>query len=515
MVSSATMDSPAVRMHSSAVRRTLPFLAGFGTLLAAAVVASATPTRSGEEKAPTRLARGMTLLSQLKLHSAYNDVWGHTTADGREYALVGTTTGVSIVNITDRAAPREVAFFAGPVSAWRDIKVYRDHMYVVNETGGGMQIINIRDPENPRAVAAYRGFETAHNLYVDPLAWSIYVAGSNVGQGGVLALSLHDPQYPRLVGSWDLQYAHDVFVRGSFMYVSAIDAGALYMVLFRDPRQPSTAGVIGGYPSAFTHASWLTKDDRHILIADERPGALVRVWNIEDKAVPALAGTYAPEDSPGSTPHNVFVEGDLAFLSYYTAGVRVLDVSDPTAPEEVAFYDTLPGSESGGFSGCWGVYPFYRNSPGLLVATDIDQGLFVLQLWPSLARLEEGAGAPGSGDGGGRGRVEDASIPGSPATRGGSSGDLRLATPSPNPLPPGASLRTEIVSSGPGPLAADVVDAAGRLVRRLLRRPASADATTVTWDGRDDRGRPVAAGTYFLRVRAGADTGSRRVTVLR
>ncbi len=35
------------------------------------------------------------------------------------------------------------------------------------------------------------------------------------------------------------------------------------------------------------------------------------------------------------------------------------------------------------------------------------------------------------------------------------------------------------------------------------------------WDGKDDRGRPLASGVYFLRLRAGADEAVRKIVILR
>ena len=47
----------------------------------------------------------------------YNDCWGYTGPDGREYALLGVDHGLSIVDITDTSQIREVAFIPGPLRA--------------------------------------------------------------------------------------------------------------------------------------------------------------------------------------------------------------------------------------------------------------------------------------------------------------------------------------------------------------------------------------------------------------
>jgi flagellar basal-body rod modification protein FlgD len=56
----------------------------------------------------------------------------------------------------------------------------------------------------------------------------------------------------------------------------------------------------------------------------------------------------------------------------------------------------------------------------------------------------------------------------------------------------------------------EILDTAGQLVRRLTAASLEPGTQAVEWNGRDDSGRPVAAGTYFYRVSApgaGGDPG--------
>lgn len=455
-------------------------------LLLVAGGAAAGPVRTGEQPDPARLGHRMVERSRLRQYGGYNDIWGYTTRDGREYALVGTTTGVSVVNIMDREAPYETAFFPGPTSTWRDIKTFGPFMYIVNETGGGMQIVSLDDPEHPRPIAAYLGFRTAHNLYVDEEDHTLYVAGSNVGNRGVIALWLNDPAQPGARFTWDERYAHDVHARDGRMYVAAINNARLDVVDIdmRHAGTPSAAGVIANYPAAFTHAVWPTTDGRCILTTDETAGAFTRIWNVEDPAHAVLLASYRPLDSPRSIPHNVFVEGDLAFLSYYTAGVRVLDLTDLQDPREAAYFDTRPQDDGPNFQGCWGVYPYYRNSPGLVVASDIEEGLIVLQLAPGVAAKEGRTPRPGGVQFRRHGR--DAG---------------------------GGAVASALEPEGARPSDVDIVDAAGRRVRQL--RGVIPSEVCAAWDRRDAGGRPVAAGVYFVRHPGRVGAGTERIVVIR
>jgi hypothetical protein len=62
---------------------------------------------------------------------------------------------------------------------------------------------------------------------------------------------------------------------------------------------------------------------------------------------------------------------------------------------------------------------------------------------------------------------------------------------------------------------AQVFDAAGRLVRDLLDADALAGDLPLAWDGRDASGARATAGLYFARVRAGEESATRRLVMLR
>lgn len=87
-----------------------------------------------------------------------------------------------------------------------------------------------------------------------------------------------------------------------------------------------------------------------------------------------------------------------------------------------------------------------------------------------------------------------------------------LAPIRPNPAPDGATLRFML------PLGAEVTlavhDQQGRRLRSLVRGSLSAGEHTWRWDGRDDRGRRLPSGVYFVTLEAGGVRLSRRVTVV-
>ncbi len=94
-------------------------------------------------------------------------------------------------------------------------------------------------------------------------------------------------------------------------------------------------------------------------------------------------------------------------------------------------------------------------------------------------------------------------------SRAASPAGLAVAPASPNPFQANTVIRFELTRTTPAEAA--VIDPAGRLIRHLLDRGAvAAGAYSIAWDGRDDGGRRVPSGAYFVRVVAeGAITTSR------
>ena len=65
------------------------------------------------------------------------------------------------------------------------------------------------------------------------------------------------------------------------------------------------------------------------------------------------------------------------YMSHYTSGLRILDITDISNPSEAAFFDVYPNNNNTSFDGTWSNYPYYGS--GNIVVTSIDEGLFVLR----------------------------------------------------------------------------------------------------------------------------------------
>ena len=105
---------------------------------------------------------------------------------------------------------------------------------------------------------------------------------------------------------------------------------------------------------------------------DENNGAVnstrTLIWDLEDLDNPTIETTYF-----GPTPsidHNNYIIGDYVYMSHYTSGLRILDISDISSPSEAAFFDVYPNNNNTSFDGTWSNYPYYGS--GNVVVTSID-----------------------------------------------------------------------------------------------------------------------------------------------
>jgi hypothetical protein len=92
---------------------------------------------------------------------------------------------------------------------------------------------------------------------------------------------------------------------------------------------------------------------------------------------------------------------------------------------------------------------------------------------------------------------------------------LTLLGNSPNPFNPSTSIRFVVPAGSPRPYSLRVYDVRGKLVRELGNGPIDAGTHAIRWDGRDDRGAPVASGVYLYRVSAGTEIVTGKMALLK
>jgi choice-of-anchor B domain-containing protein len=333
-----------------------------------------------------------------------NDLWGWTDPQtGREYALVGRTTGTAFVDISRPREPIYLGYLPTHTvdSIWRGIKVFADHAFIVSEAPDhGMQIFDLRrlrtvasPPARFTETAHYAGFGSTHTLALNTQTGFAYAVGTRTCEGGLHVVDVRTPAAPGTAGCFSLDgYTHEtqcvVYAGPDTTYRDReicfnSNEDTLTIVDVTDKQAQNQVSRTGYGGSAYTHQGWLTEDQRFFLVNDEGDerafGHPTRtwIWDVSDLDEPTLAAQYN-----GPVPaidHNLYIRGDLVYESNYRSGLRVLDASSIATGllREVGFFDVYPDDDAPAFNGAWTSYPFFAS--GAVVVNGIEQGLFVLR----------------------------------------------------------------------------------------------------------------------------------------
>ncbi len=325
-----------------------------------------------------------------------NDVWAYTSPSEREYGILGLKVGTGFVDISDPYSPQVVGAITDADSIWSDMKTYQHYAYNVNETSGGLQIIDLSQIDPPtRAVTLVGSFtqnslSRSHTLAMNEASGFLYLCGSNLGGGRLVAVNLANPTAPQIAG----QMIEPVYVHAAQVvtYTSGPYAGqeiafcyagsaGLKIVNVTNKANMFTMSTLT-YPTLdYCHQGELTSDWRYVVIDDEgdETGGLVPttttyVANVEDLSNPFFVTSFT--NGLPAIDHNQMVRGDFTYQANYTTGLRVWDISDVNNAQEVGSYDSYPQNNNRAFNGAWGVHA--RLCSGTVLISDMQSGLLML-----------------------------------------------------------------------------------------------------------------------------------------
>lgn len=344
-----------------------------------------------------------------------NDIWGWSdVASGREFALVGKSTGTAFVDITDPEHP----VYMGELpthstnSLWRDIKVIGDYAYIGAEANmHGVQVFDLTQllsatdfPLTFEETAHYAGFGKSHNIVANEESNYVIGVGTSTFEGGLHIVDVSDPLNPVLAGSFGGDgYTHDAqavnyhgpdkdYCGSEIVFACNEDAITIVDVTVKDDCQ--MIATEGYAESGYTHQGWLTEDHHYFLSDDELDeingdADMTRtfIWDVRDLDAPELIGIY--EGNSTSIDHNLYTRWHMVFESNYRSGLRVLDASRVSQGlmEEMAFFDVQPDDDDASFSGTWSNYCYFPS--GVVVVTDMYSGLFILQPYVVTATYDQ------------------------------------------------------------------------------------------------------------------------------
>lgn len=351
-----------------------------------------------------------------------NDIWGWTDSrTNKEWALVGRRDGSTFVDMSKPTGPVPVADLpltdgARP-AAWRDIKIYKDHAYIVSDGAGqhGMQVFDLTRlrtlkpqanglPVKVEADFLYKEIASAHNIVINEESGFAYSVGSSAGGttcgGGLHMIDIREPKLPKFAGCFaDNQtgragtgYSHDAQCvtykgpdkryKGHEICIGS-NENTISIADVTDKANPKALSR-AGYPNvAYAHQGWFTEDHKYFYLddeGDETSGVALKtrtlVWDLSDLENPRLAKEHLGVEA--ASDHNLYIVGDYMYQANYRSGLRILSIKDRENPREVAYFDTAPYTDNNaGFNGAWSVYPFFKS--GVIIVNSIEQGLFLIR----------------------------------------------------------------------------------------------------------------------------------------
>ena len=355
---------------------------------------------------------GYDLLARISLEdfesASGNDNWGWTDPEtGKEYVLSGLDDGTAFVEISNPEAPVFLGklLTATEPSSWRDIKVYDNHAFIVSEAPQhGLQVFDLTKLRNLTADETFTadtrltGFGSAHNIAINEESGFAYVIGSDLYEGGPVFIDINNPKNPEIVGGYSGDsYTHDAqiviyegpdtnFQGRELFFGSNSDGGANNQVVIvdvTDKENPQRVNTITYENGGYTHQGYLSEDHTYFFLGDEldelRFGSpsQTRIFDLTDLMNPLLHLNYFA--GVNAIDHNGYSKNDLFYIANYTAGLRVLDISEigNRRVSEIGFFDTYPQDNNAKFEGLWNVYPYFES--GVIAINDINSGLFLVK----------------------------------------------------------------------------------------------------------------------------------------
>jgi len=336
-----------------------------------------------------------------------SDSWGWVDPQtGREFAVIGRSTGITFVDVTAPTQPRVVAIMPRNdlATVWADVKVFNNHAFVVADEVGsfGMQVLDLRRLRG--AVTSdgvtqfqpdriYRQFSSAHNIVINEETGFAYAVGGESCSGGAHVVDINDPLNPQMAGCYaDPGFIHDmqcVVYRGPDTEHSgkelcfANHAHFLSIIDFTDKSNPTLISRTNYSNAVFSHQGWLTGDQQHFILGDENDesslGINTRtiVMDVSDLDNPLQSGDYFA--ATRAIDHNQYVIGSTLYQANYTAGLRIFRIDDAATASltEIAWFDSYPPNDNPSFLGAWNVYPFLPS--GNILISDFNRGLFIVR----------------------------------------------------------------------------------------------------------------------------------------
>ena len=323
----------------------------------------------------------------------------------------------------------------------------------------GLALYDVTDPASPVLLSTHdsgAGTQGIHEVDVVARADGTLLVAATALQslphtggdaGDLRIIDITDPAAPAEIADWDLRrdaepevvevilaelydeleaHTHSAVWSedGNSLWVANWDAGGALLDT-TDPTAPAITTTFGYSPGTAGNAHSVTIDttagllvlsDQDLINADferHRPGwGGQRLFDISDPAAIRQVGAYfteraAPNSNGGAihvdgrySAHNAQIVDGIEYVAWYSDGIRILDLTDPTEPGELGwfippvrvdpqgYWDAPDGTTA--FAMVWGVHV----ADGLVYVSDMHSGLWIIRYSPPTPDPEAPAGPP-------------------------------------------------------------------------------------------------------------------------
>ena len=360
--------------------------------------------------------------------------------------------GWSVLDVTDPTTPQLVTYIPGPENTWTiQIQVAEGKMITALERiapgwGGvdgqafaeGFFIFDVSEPTKPRRIGHFQtGSTGTHRNFYDGGNF-VHAAAGAPGMAGKIyrIVDIADPAKPREVGQFSLPEQASgaatsglkfslhgpAHIEGTRAYLPYGDGGAIILDIseLSRPRMVSQLAFRGITATQGIHTFLPLPRRRIALVNDEaiRENGdenlnMAGVVDISNESQPRLISLFPLPEPPAETGLNNFYEkggrfgphnqhhpnhqacleerDDMAYLTYFNAGLRIYDIRDPRAPKEIAYFippdpKTRIGTKPSQLVAQ--TEDVLVDRRGCVYISDKNQGIYILKLnnvWPYVA----------------------------------------------------------------------------------------------------------------------------------
>ena len=360
------------------------------------------------------------------------DIWVFEGVDGRDYAITGSKVSGGFAffyDVTDPSAITKIDSLQVDARTINDVKASPDGRYAVLSREGatnrrdGLVILDMADPRHPKVAAIYDEGITGgvHNMFAE----NDYLYALSNGDKYVIidVTDIYNPKYVSEYNHPDSRL-HDIWVQNGLAYSSEWGTGVV-VVDVGDGRwggSPENPVFVTSYatPTGRTHAAFPYYQEStgktYLFLGDEIMNRRGLAWAGYPPSWGSYQRRYDPETGTGGFPlvtrgyiqivdftdpenpemvaryempefgtHNLWVEDDKLYQSYYEGGLRIVDISGElmgnlyTQGREIAVFKPVsPAGYVANATMVWGTQPF----KGHVFFSDTNSGLWSVKLLP-------------------------------------------------------------------------------------------------------------------------------------